>query len=247
MFSLLSKLAYRLFLRGVEIPFPQAGSALHQAYLKGHGYYSQCGQDQWILESIFENQPTGFFVDIGAHDGITFSNTLKLEQSGWNGVAFEPNPSVFEKLHANRNCECIHSCVSSKQGTVLFRKITGYSEMLSGMVSTYAPKHLQRMNLEINLHQGAYEDIEVPSIALHSFFTNKKINVVDYMSMDVEGGELDILKSIDFSSVLIKVIGIENNYHDWRIPFFLRAKGYTFHSIVGDEFYIHHSIAANLH
>ena len=58
------------------------------------------------------------------------------------------------------------------------------------------------------------------------------------MSIDVEGSELSILRSIDFSRVEAKVIGVENNYGDWRIYSLLKAAGYRFHSVVGDEFYL---------
>jgi FkbM family methyltransferase len=209
-----------------------------QQRLKAEGYYSQAGQDKWIIEKLFPGKVDGTFVDIGAHDGISYSNTYLLEQKGWNGIAVEPNPSVYERLSKNRKCITIQGCITPKPGTGIFRMITGYSEMLSGLVTEYDVRHINRINKEINLYGGEYKDIKVNCYNLIDLLQNQEIHQVDYLSMDVEGAEYEVLKSIDFERINIAVIGVENNYLDWRIPKLLVSKGYEFNSIVGDEFYI---------
>ena len=67
-------------------------------------YYSQFEQDKFIYENYFINKTKGYFVDIGAHDGITFSNSKFFEELGWDGVCIEPNPKIFEK-RMNKLCE----------------------------------------------------------------------------------------------------------------------------------------------
>jgi len=66
-------------------------------------YFSQNGQDEFFLEELFVGQDSGFFVDIGANDGVTFSNTYALERKGWRGLCVEPHPDVFEQLRRNRS------------------------------------------------------------------------------------------------------------------------------------------------
>jgi len=61
----------------------------HQELLD-QGFYSQCGQDKWLIENLFAKKTDGVFVDIGAHDGVTLSNSFYLESLGWSGVAVEP-------------------------------------------------------------------------------------------------------------------------------------------------------------
>jgi hypothetical protein len=61
-------------------------------------YYSQYGQDKFLFENFFINKKEGFFLDIGAHDGVNGNNTFLFEKIGWSGVCIEPIPSVFEKL-----------------------------------------------------------------------------------------------------------------------------------------------------
>ena len=113
--------------------------------LKAEGYFSQSGQDKWIVEKLFAGKQKGTFVDIGANDGITFSNTYFLEKMGWNGLAVEPIPSAYEKLVKNRKCITVNCCIAPKTGKERFRVITGYSEMLSGLIDEYDPRHLARI------------------------------------------------------------------------------------------------------
>lgn len=207
--------------------------------LREDGYYSQCGQDKWLAENMFPGLRNGVFVDIGAHDGVSFSNTCFLEKRlGWSGLAIEPMPDVFERLDRNRDCIKVNGCISDKAGKARFRKISGYSEMLSGLVEQYDPRHLQRIEREVGIHGGSMEEIEVACYRLNSLLEEHGLRDVDYLNIDVEGAEYDILSSIDFGAVNIKVCGIENNYRDYRIPKLMKANGFDFVAVVGDEFYV---------
>jgi FkbM family methyltransferase len=202
-------------------------------------YSSQCGQDRWLVENMFPGLRNGVFVDIGAHDGISFSNTFYIEKHlGWSGLAIEPMPDVFERLSRNRDCIKVNGCISDRSGKASFRKISGYSEMLSGLVEQYDPRHLQRIEREIGAHGGSMEEIEMACYRLNSLLEEHGLLDVDYLNIDVEGAEYGILRSIDFSAVNIKVCGIENNYRDYRIPKLMKANGFDFVAVVGDEFYV---------
>lgn len=203
------------------------------------GYCSQCGQDKWLIETLLPHLKKGVFVDVGAHDGISFSNTYFLErQLEWSGIAIEPIPEIFEKLKANRKCQVINGCISSVPGKAKFYRITGYAEMLSGLYNEYDSRHLMRIQREIQQHGGSVEVQDVMSFSFNQLLHDHQIFHIDYLNIDVEGAELSILKSIDFKTFDISVISCENNYRDYRIPKFLKKAGYTFHSVVGDEFYI---------
>jgi FkbM family methyltransferase len=234
----IKKTIYHWLARKIVAPYHDAGEIEFQNKIKLEGFYSQCGQDKWVLDELFKREGAGFFADIGAHDGRTFSNTLALEEKGWKGIAFEPNPNVFKKLAANRTCECINACVNKKAGPVAFILVEGYSEMLSGMVDTYQDKHMERLNREIEEHNGDVKIIQVEGVNFASEMLKRGVNRIDYLSIDVEGGELNVLKSIDFKKVDIRVVGVENNYRDWRIPAVMLKNGYRFHSIAGDEFFV---------
>ena len=206
--------------------------------LRDEGYYSQCGQDKFVHEVLYPHKKDGIFVDIGANDGVTLSNTYFFEKAGWTGLAVEPIPAAFEKLCANRQCAVVQGCVGEMPGKVKFRAIEGYSEMLSGIVDEYDAKHAERIQKEIKEKGGSYEDIEINCHTLADLLQEHDINSVDYMSIDVEGAELSILKGIDFDKVEIQAISVENSYANDHIQHFLASKGFKLSCIVGDEFYI---------
>jgi len=208
-----------------------------QQELRDLGYFSQSGQDKWVIEKFFLNQ-IGVFVDIGAHDGISLSNSYTLEKLGWSGLAIEPIPSVYEQLAKNRKCITINGCISSENKKHKFREITGYSEMLSGIIDYYDDRHLRRIESELAEHGGAYRDIEIAGYNLNDLLKKHNIVHIDYLSVDTEGAEYEILNSIDFENVHISIIGVENNYSDKKIYRLLKRSGFKLHSILGaDEFY----------
>lgn len=188
-------------------------------------YYSQHGQDRWLDENIFKGKTGGFFVDIGALDGEAISNTLFFEESrGWTGVTIEPKPDMAEKLRNRRSCECIEGCLSNRpEDTVTFVDVEGWAECLSGIEDSYDPAHVQRINDEIRAHGGSKRTIEVKNYRFNDIISQTHI---DYVSLDTEGSEMEILESIDFEKYQIDCFSIENNYEDQRISTFMKSHGY---------------------
>ena len=121
-----------------------------------------------------------------------------------------------------------HIRFSGRIGKLHFKDIHG----------PYSP-HLDRIKREIASEGGDYKDIEVNCYNFNELLDNQGISHIDYLNIDVEGGEYKILNSIDFDRVKISVIGVENNYKNPNIPKLLMKKGFVFHSIIGDDdFYL---------
>ncbi|MBS0619967.1 MAG: FkbM family methyltransferase [Verrucomicrobia bacterium] len=194
-----------------------------------HGtYYSQCGQDAFVHQNFFQGVQEGVFVDIGAHNGISLSNTYFFEKElGWNGICVEPIPEVFDALRQNRNCICVQGCIVSEPiEHAEFWRITGAPEMLSGLIHRYDPKHRERIRRELKKKRGALAVIDVRCYRLNELLEAHQIDHVHFLSIDTEGGELEILKSIDFDRFQIDVIAVENNYQDPHFAPFMESKGY---------------------
>lgn len=222
------KLRSSLFVIVICLVFAIAISQLNMipAFAETQKFYSQYQQDQYVYENFFKNKQNGVFVDIGAHDGISLSNTYFFEKfMGWKGICVEPNPEVYNQLKQNRNCLCVQGCIYDKRESVPFLKITGYAEMLSGIMENYDPQHLRRIQNEIAYYGGKSEIIDVKCYNLTQLLLDNGIQHVDYLSIDTEGGEFGILRSIDFSRLDIDVIEVENNYHEPFQPF-LESHGY---------------------
>lgn len=196
---------------------------------KDDGYYSQCHQDRYLNENWFKNKRDGVFIDIGAHNGISYSNTKFFEELGWKGICIEPIPEVFQELKKNRSCICVQGCISDHNRKDTFLRVEGEPEMLSGLLSKFDPRHLTRLNYEASLRSygNAPQSIEVQCYLLSDLLKEHSFFCVDFLSIDTEGGEFDILKTIDFDQFDIKFIVVENNYHDQDIIDFLMSKGYS--------------------
>lgn len=203
-------------------------------------YHSQFGQDKWVNEKIFKNKKNGVFLDIGAHDGKNLSNTLFFEKElNWTGICVEPMIEVFQNLKLNRNCICINGGIAEEEGVKKFFRIYGSTEMFSGFIDKYDPRHVKRIFNDLEYNEGTFEIIEVQTYRLNPILEKNNIYNIDFLSLDTEGGELDILKSIDFDRFHIKVITVENNYGDNYIFSFLTSKGYKKLINLGcDELYI---------
>lgn len=208
-------------------------------------YYSQYKQDKFLDKIVFNGKKNGFFIDIGAHDGISLSNSFFFEKNrAWVGICIEPNPNVFSKLMQDRKSTNLNICIGEGNKTISFTKIEGYSEMLSGVTDTYAPEHLKRIEREVAIHGGNIQTISVEMKRLDTIesIKNKK---VDFISIDTEGNELDVIRSIDFKNSDITCFVIENNYGDHEIAEILRRNNYNYIARLWcDDVYVHKNYAS---
>jgi len=138
-------------------------------------YFSQYNQDMFI-DFFFNKKENGVFLDIGAHDGISFSNTFFFEKErNWDGICIEPIPSVFDKLRNNRNCIVENCCILDKEGSITFREVVG-PDMLSGIIDFFDNAHLQRIEREIKEYpNGGYRDISISAVNINNLLAKKQL------------------------------------------------------------------------
>jgi FkbM family methyltransferase len=198
-------------------------------------YYSQFKQDKFVYENYFQNKINGYFVDIGAHDGITFSNSKFFEELGWDGICIEPNPKTFEVLINSRKCKCVKKAIADKKGKAQFFQIIEGADMLSGLVEEFTDNAISRIHHELEGTSENFDYIDVECDLFENIINQTKIN---FLSLDTEGNELKILQSINFDKFDIDVITVENNDYDNKFFEFLVPKGYQFVTRLGcDEIY----------
>ncbi len=214
-------------------------------------YYSQDRQDIFLEENIFRGFKNGVFMDIGAHDGISINNTLFFEQNhNWSGVNVEPIKEVYDKLVINRpKCININSAVCNTNGTAEFICNKGYTEMISGLKQQYDPRHLNRLDRENKQMGSITEIITVNTRTIESICDEHNIKHINYLSIDVEGAEFEVIKSINFDKVFIDIIGFENNYNDSSIPIikYLEDKNYKIIHTCTDIFMINNNSIFNIY
>mgnify|MGYP003627075049 CR=1 FL=1 len=201
-------------------------------------YYSQIGQDKYYIEEISKGKRGGVFLDIGANDGLFGSNTATLELDyGWTGVCIEPNPKLIQPLTDNRpNSTIVHKAVW-----------TG-----PGIVDIEVPLHFKKKDPADQLGRIAglernekafkkFFDKGIETFKVQSDTATTIINdtlglpaVIDYMSLDTEGAEIEALQSIDFNKIDIRFMTIEHgNRKGYKNIFadYLKQFGYKVHRI----------------
>lgn len=205
---------------------------------KNNRKFSQSGQDAFVM-SYFNNKRDGVFIDIGANDGITLSNTYYLEKElGWKGICIEPIPEIFEQLDKNRNCIKIMAGISNEKSVEKFTFVKGVSNMLSGMTKNYDPRHQKRIEEEVKSRHQEIIELDIQCLVLNDLLSEYEFFIIDYLSIDTEGNEFDIIKSIDFDKFKIKTLTVENNYNNKEQTSYILSKGFKFvGKIEADEFF----------
>ncbi|MCH9811828.1 FkbM family methyltransferase [bacterium] len=186
-------------------------------------YYSETGQDAYVFEHFFVGQQDGFFVDIGANTGIVGSNSYFFEKLGWKGICFDADPRVFEELDKNRNCKKYFCAVGSREGIENFIQHPG-TTLVSGLDRTYGQAHRVCWGVEKGKAEKHFIPVQV--VTLNRILEENHVKIIDFLSIDTEGAEKDILFSIDYDKFYFRVMCIENKYEDNDIPKFLEEKGF---------------------
>jgi FkbM family methyltransferase len=196
---------------------------------------SQLGQDLWVLERT-GHMRGGFFVEFGATDGVRLSNTYLLEtRFGWHGICAEPNPKMFAQLKKNRRCIVSNACIGPRSGeTVEFVLAEEYGGRVQDMCSDmHADKrHAYWANDE---YRATFETVSLHDL-LESLGAPRQI---DYLSIDTEGSEFDILAAFPFDRWDVRLITVEHNFTPAReqIRRLLESQGYERTERSHDDFY----------
>lgn len=197
-------------------------------------YYSQFNQDE-IINTFLDKKKDGVFIDIGAYDGITFSNSYFFEKSSnWSGLCFEPNPIIFKKLAEARNCTLINGGASVNNDTLTYKRFSGNQdlEMLSGFSDFFSEEQLLRIEKELSEEKNSStEIIQIQTYSLNELLKEKQISKIDYCSIDTEGGEFDILKTINFDDNYFSTLSVEDNYDAEQVIDYMKSKGFEFQFI----------------
>tara|TARA_B100000427_G_scaffold4405_1_gene4256 strand:- start:699 stop:1397 length:699 start_codon:yes stop_codon:yes gene_type:complete len=165
---------------------------------------SQLGQD--LLALYFTSGiKNGFFVEIGACDGVKFSNSLKLEKYGWNGIISEPSPYWINKIK-NRKCLISTKAVFSESNVKLdFGSIEDFPG-LSGLINHFEKDDNAKLREKSKM-------AKVETITLNDLIEQNAPNTkINYISIDTEGSEYEIIKNFNFKKYDVDIFTIEHNF-----------------------------------
>ena len=171
----------------------------------------------WFHANCWKSENPGYFVEIGAYDGVKMNSTKFLEDLNWNGTCIEALPERFKELKNNRSCTCLNIAIYNYNGVIEFGVVEekpGWDGILENLPSRTLEKNIKTISVPCN----TWETLEFP----------RKIN---YLQIDVEGSEQQILDTIDFEKYDIDYIcledtkaGLNNNTSDYLE--FMKSKNY---------------------
>lgn len=170
---------------------------------------SDSGHEQFVLNHTNHKQG-GYFVDIGAADGITASNTFALEKwFKWQGICVDPNPVFSQSLHNCRDVAVSTLCVYNESGKVVpFKFLDNPNAFYGWNFKSGITKHVGIISPEI---QYQFREINVFTITLTDLLILYHApQDIDYISIDAEGSEWEILRNFDFSKYNVKCFTIEH-------------------------------------
>jgi hypothetical protein len=193
-------------------------------------FYSTMGQDKWVSEAVFPGVTDGFFLDVGSGDGTYMSNTKALEQKGWTGICVDAFPKNME----GRTCQVFKEAVFSEAGQKV--KFFAHPGLWGGIVDTLIehPKGNDFTTTPV---------VEFTTVTLRDVLQRANApRFIHYLSLDIEGGELNALQGFPFDDYRIGALTVEHNFDEPRrtqIRRLLESRGYAYaHTSVRDDFFV---------
>jgi FkbM family methyltransferase len=187
-------------------------------------YYGQHLEDLIIEEILNDDKSNGVCIEVGAYDGRTISNTLHFEEKGWTALCIEPIPSAYEECTKIRK-QCYQCCISDddyddKDFTIfcLNTNLCAISSLLPDERLIASHAHLitdvQKCKVKVRSLNSLLKELDFPKD-------------IDFISIDTENTELDVLKGIDLNIYNVKLFVIENNFDEPFIENYLSQFSYT--------------------
>ncbi len=192
---------------------------------------SQHGQDRWIYDNVFsrllQSNKTGYFIEFGARDGITHSNTYAFEKMGWSGILVEPNDIEFKQIAKNRpRSKALHGALCDRREIRNFWVVSwpGWSGLETNLRKSGASDVIEN-----KVASGEWKKTVVPIKCLYLQDHLDKMHI-NLLSADCEGCENEVLESINWDLVLIDVIAIERQCSkpivEFEFIWFIQKKGF---------------------
>lgn len=182
----------------------------------GYVSYSQEGEDI-LLRDIFQDKTDGFYIDVGAYHPKRFSNTYYFYKKGWSGINIDANGSAIRMFKTSRTRDQNICCAVSD----VEKKVT-YFEFQNPAINSINPDFVKRYQ---KLNQNSVSKSELSSKRLFTILESAKVpKEIDFMSIDVEGHCLEVLKSNNWKKYSPKIVLVEDDDFD----FFNQSKIHTY-------------------
>lgn len=195
-------------------------------------YFSQCGQDAYLDTHVFGRKRGGVFVDVGAYDGITGSNTLFFEVfRGWSGLLIDAVEEQLDIARDFRKGECLQAFIGDGSSSE-FMTVDGGPTMMSGLTGSL--HDVKRKWVEE--HPKTSMRMETcQTRLLGDILLERGMTRIDFLSLDIEGAELQVIESFPFDEISVTCWSIEAFEHKPAIDAVMEKRGFVWLDRIGDD------------
>ncbi len=223
-----------------DVPVSRARGAIHQmvwdcerASGRRTQFFSQSGQDAFLDERVFEGKREGVFVEIGGFDGVTGSNCLFFElMRGWKGLMIEPAATPRLKAAEFRRCPCLGFAISEATGEEEFLEVEEGLVQMSGLTTSYPPEILERVEADAR-HEARRRSVRTKRLA--QVLDSQYLRHVDFISLDVLGAELRVLRAFPFEEYDVRAWAVDCLTHGDEILELMHNRGYDRLEVLGND------------
>lgn len=191
-------------------------------YIDGMPVMFSHGQlDYFLFTKHFQHKrSTGVYVDVASNDPVDRSSTFFFDRClGWKGICVEANSDYHPATYSVRSCAIVPTCVADRSGkTVVFNMAGGHGGILNERYkfNDKATKSTRSVMRKLPLNCTTGKEI----------CERHNVRHIDYLSIDIEGGELDFLHGFDFKSTSVNIITVEIGSLSKNITAFLKEKSF---------------------
>jgi len=178
-------------------------------YINNIESWSCSGQDYFIL-NYFNFKTGGFFVELGCDDGVRKSNTYTLEKNYmWNGICIDASEEMYKKSKISRKCKVVNECINIGNEKITYLDVNGGASGIIGYDNNINDDKeiIDRVNRKYPQESKLIEK-KTKSLA-EVLEENNSPKIIDYISLDTEGNEYDILKYFPFEKYKVIAFSIE--------------------------------------
>jgi len=216
----------------LELPVADSVVAALEQALHIRKWYAAGRQDMWVALSVAPGKRDGFYVDVGSADGVVDSNTYVFDRMGWKGICIDPFPANM----GQRTCQMFRQPVFSESGRKVEFRVAGENGGIVDTMNRYKDSH-PRANV-----------VELVTATLDEILTRAKApRHIDYLSIDVEGAELEVLRGFSIDRYEVDALTIEHNNEPVKreaMRQWLESKGYErVRSWIVDDWYVRKPLA----
>jgi FkbM family methyltransferase len=186
-----------------------AGARLEDSFRAQHG-------EDRILARIFAGVPDGTCIEVGAYDGVELSNSYYFEQLGWRCILVEPNPAMWAPIRQTRRAILFECAASNHESQAILHVRVG-DELSSAMDGSGVVAGVK------------YQDVPIRIRRLDDMLEECRVEHLDFVSIDVEGHELEVLGGFDLNRWKPRIVLLEDNSNlqDTSIPRYMASRRYT--------------------